>query len=712
MRIKQSLYSGALTFFSLVFLLVCLANTQQNLVWKPFVSVEDLRKKVIALDKDGREVKSDEKLLQLNEFLQQESETLNRAWENEYSKRVSALQKVNENYEDYKRVQASVQFFENSLKQINDSIESNREIYKNRLKAIPTAFLLLTKTSITSAERPAEKANKLLEMSKVYLVNTRSDAMVYSETEVKNMKVVSDLIELLQAGSVESFESDPIWFITPDNQFCLLQKYRLFPNFPEKESMTGNEFSETKYKGVSFFEISSDEASELPSYWKKAQDTRKQIMAKVYEVNAFNQTQKKKLLEVDQGYEKAVLSDLLKKKKNLVSRLAAEKKELETFTKKGSLDFEKNRKDAEEDLNIHVKFREILVFTIRTDLQQSGGSLNEEFQKIISLAYDDLIKRAQGMRSYKFYRVENHVLTSENAETFYDMVLPVSYSLPIRRKTYYAEEGGLNRLGVLLALKVKLESTGKLVSISTSATTGDGTSDSVSLTDEMVVIPAGEFMMGSNGGNDDEKPIHKVFLDAYSIDKYEVTNAEYYACMKSGACLPPHGVPGNVDPNHIFYQDSYAKNPVADVDWKQADAFCKWRGKRLPTEAEWEKSSRGESGNIWPWGNTSDCKKSCNSVLPCKQNSTCEVGYYSRDVSPYGVYDMAGNVWEWVSDWYDASYYESAPYKNPKGPDGSQYKVLRGGSWDDSDPYSSRGANRFYSDPTFRYYGNGFRCAR
>lgn len=225
---------------------------------------------------------------------------------------------------------------------------------------------------------------------------------------------------------------------------------------------------------------------------------------------------------------------------------------------------------------------------------------------------------------------------------------------------------------------------------------------------DMALIYAGEFYMGSGDsdsmGQSDTTPKHKVYLAAYYIDKYEVTNAQYKECVDAGTCNKPQDTE--------WYNDSgKATHPVVYVDWNQANAYCTWAGKRLPTEAEWEKAARGESGTIWPWGNEFDCSKSCNSVSPCKQSSTCAVGSFPSDVLSYGVYDMAGNVWEWVSDWYDENYYKNSPAQNPKGPNDGKYRVLRGGSWSGYDMGLFWGANRGRGVPTGRDGGNGFRCA-
>lgn len=240
---------------------------------------------------------------------------------------------------------------------------------------------------------------------------------------------------------------------------------------------------------------------------------------------------------------------------------------------------------------------------------------------------------------------------------------------------------------------------------------------------DMVPIPAGEFLMGSNAGQDDEKPPHKVYLDAYYIDKYEVTNAKYKQCVQAGKCSSPHVTT-------YYNMSEFSNHPVVYVDWHQADAYCRWAGKRLPTEAEWEKAAKGEQGLVYPYGNTWDESK-CNnwdyngSLVSQMANmssnrGTTPVGIFKECVSPYGVYDLSGNVWEWVNDWYDAKYYQSLmslptanikPPENPKGPTSGKYKVLRGGSWGSSDEGNLRGADRSWGEPEGRSGSRGFRCA-
>jgi formylglycine-generating enzyme required for sulfatase activity/serine/threonine protein kinase len=231
------------------------------------------------------------------------------------------------------------------------------------------------------------------------------------------------------------------------------------------------------------------------------------------------------------------------------------------------------------------------------------------------------------------------------------------------------------------------------------------------ITDEkgftMRLVPAGSFTMGSDSGNADEKPAHTVTLDDYYMDVYEVTNSLYAACVDAGECTPPHNAGSHTRPNY-FRNSVYMNFPVVYVDWNQAKTYCKWRGADLPTEAQWEKAARGTDGRTYPWGNAAPSYQLNSSV---NNGDTTEVGSYESGKSPYGMYDMAGNVWEWVNDWYDPIYYSSSSDRNPQGPTSGDYRVLRGGLWgyDGSDV---RSASRDRLAPMNKYSSVGFRCAR
>jgi formylglycine-generating enzyme required for sulfatase activity len=221
----------------------------------------------------------------------------------------------------------------------------------------------------------------------------------------------------------------------------------------------------------------------------------------------------------------------------------------------------------------------------------------------------------------------------------------------------------------------------------------------------MVYVPAGEFLMGSGDYEGDasknEKPRHKVYLDDYWIDRTPVTNAMYHKAVEAGACTKPHDTKHYDDPK-------YADHPVVFIDWQQAQAYCRWVGGRLPSEAQWEKAARGTDGRIYPWGNQSPDKSLSNYGRIV--GDTMPVGSYPKGASPYGVLDMAGNVWEWVNDWYAENYYKVSPVRNPAGPEKGDRRVLRGGAFD-LNRVSSRCAYRVRINPLGRYDYDGFRLA-
>jgi len=231
----------------------------------------------------------------------------------------------------------------------------------------------------------------------------------------------------------------------------------------------------------------------------------------------------------------------------------------------------------------------------------------------------------------------------------------------------------------------------------------------------MVTVPAGEFIMGSDPRKDpaagpQEQPLHRVTLDTFEIDRYEVSNVEYLRfVLSTGASWPQFW---RAKP----FPDKMATHPVINVSWQEADAYCRWAGKRLPTEAEWEKAARGSDGRMFPWGDEPAGWIKSNIAHPgskrgAKYPPLANINRYDKGVSPYGVYQLAGNVSEWVSDWFDPDYYRLGINENPQGPKTGELKVFRGGSWNE-DPEVARSAGRNGGEPTRKSYLTGFRCAR
>ncbi|MBL8073954.1 MAG: SUMF1/EgtB/PvdO family nonheme iron enzyme [Nitrospira sp.] len=228
----------------------------------------------------------------------------------------------------------------------------------------------------------------------------------------------------------------------------------------------------------------------------------------------------------------------------------------------------------------------------------------------------------------------------------------------------------------------------------------------------MITIPAGEFLMGSPEGigRQDERPQRSVYLDKFAIDQIEVTNERYMTFVKAtGHRTPPN--PYGTGP--LVSLTGIEHLPVVQTTWYDAKAYCTWAKKRLPTEAEWEKAARGTDGRLYPWGNEPPTAKRANFDREWEDEKTLHpVGSMSDGDSPYGVKDMAGNAREWVSDWYDADYYQDAPKSNPPGPDKKGVvRSIRGGSWHSpaSDiTTTARGRGGF----ALQTHGTGFRCAR
>ncbi|MBN1759451.1 MAG: SUMF1/EgtB/PvdO family nonheme iron enzyme [Chitinispirillaceae bacterium] len=229
----------------------------------------------------------------------------------------------------------------------------------------------------------------------------------------------------------------------------------------------------------------------------------------------------------------------------------------------------------------------------------------------------------------------------------------------------------------------------------------------------MVLVPAGYFWRGSEQGEIDEKPVRRIWLDSFYIDRFPVTNAQYAMYLKeTNAKLP------------LYWNEEKCNDPgqpVVGVSWKDALEFCAWRSAKdsavysLPTEAQWEKAARGEDRRTYPWGNQLPTDKRAPTKITEKMPTVglCELGR-----SPYGAGDMVGNVWNWCLDWYNKQYYRIAPEKNPSGPKDGRRKVVRGGNWvflgccSGTPAYALRTTRRNVFHPHLKKKSIGFRCVR
>jgi serine/threonine-protein kinase len=227
-----------------------------------------------------------------------------------------------------------------------------------------------------------------------------------------------------------------------------------------------------------------------------------------------------------------------------------------------------------------------------------------------------------------------------------------------------------------------------------------------------IYVPAGDFLMGSSDADGmayaNEKPQHTVTLAAFWMDQTFVTNGKYARCVQAKACNTPRSFSSNLH-DHYYGYAQYDDFPVINVTWNDAQAYCQWAGRRLPTEAEWEKAARGTDGRLYPWGN--DPPTTDLADFGGKYWDVVKTGSYLDDASPYGVLDMAGNAWQWVADWYAPDYYLHSPAANPSGPEAGQNRVLRGGSYHYSET-GIRSAYRFSKVPTYFDSETSFRCAQ
>ncbi len=240
---------------------------------------------------------------------------------------------------------------------------------------------------------------------------------------------------------------------------------------------------------------------------------------------------------------------------------------------------------------------------------------------------------------------------------------------------------------------------------------------------QMVRMPGGSYPMGSTI-SPDESPVHTVTISGFYIDRYEVSNAQWAACVAAGACAPPTST--TLDGHAYFGSSAYNNYPVVYINWTMASDYCTWRGARLPTEAEWEMAARwdsdGSAARVYPWGdgweptNLNYCDRSCKSTghdasADDTYATTAPVNAFPGGVSPIGAFNMAGNVAEWVSDWYSAGYYAVSPATNPLGPAAGTERVARGGAWGISSQVLMRSARRAHFAPAASGSGVGVRCA-
>jgi formylglycine-generating enzyme required for sulfatase activity len=367
--------------------------------------------------------------------------------------------------------------------------------------------------------------------------------------------------------------------------------------------------------------------------------------------------------------------------------------------------------NASQNLELAQLYGQAILFQDEGLLDRALQNLRQIQEK--NADYRDVLERIRLIEEFKHEQIrQNHTAKGDDFQNNNKIYITRLWNLP-RNVVYFV-------IGILLVfiLALFLGVGGKLLFFSREA-------EPKFILDDfgvpMVYIPAGSFQMGSDDGNASEKPMHRVILDAYYIDQYEVTNTRYAQCVDGGVCSAPM-VAESFSRESYYGNATYANYPVIWVDWFAAQTYCEWRDARLPTEAEWEKAARGEDGFIYPWGNEFDgslanfCDTNCEfemRIIAFNDGylETAPIGSFPGGVSPYNIFDMAGNVWEWVADWFDDTYYANAPENNPTGSEVGSKRVIRGGSWDNQ-PEGLRTFLRNEIEPILGSNNIGFRCVR
>jgi formylglycine-generating enzyme required for sulfatase activity len=400
----------------------------------------------------------------------------------------------------------------------------------------------------------------------------------------------------------------------------------------------------------------------------------------------------------DQDHEKAEREAAEKTARELAERQAAERLAREKEEKENAEKIE--REKAEKENLLLLEAARVAAKKLARDAAQ---------EKPVAKPVQPSAKKAAANKPFQIWGVLGFILVvfvvifiavNQNPSVPIRSVTSTFTALPIATETF-------------ATLPPSTETLTPEPTITPTPTLGIGSS-TISPKDGMTLlyVPAGNFLMGSTNQDTlasyDEKPQHSVYLDAFWIDQTDVTNKMYAACVSAAGCTSPSNRSSYTHPSY-YGNSAFDNYPVIYVSWNDATAYCKWAGRQLPSEAQWEKAARGTDGRIYPWGNQAPSKDllNYNGIV----GDTTAVGSYPNGASPYGALDMAGNVWQWVNDWYSDTYYQSSPASNPLGPNSGQVRVLRGGTWLYGNG-SIRSALRVRLNPSNSCSGSGFRCAR
>jgi len=390
------------------------------------------------------------------------SEQENANWDKKYFEIISTYQDVKEKKQRFNFLSTRKKYLEELIRQYDTNLLNLKKIYENRLKSIPTAYLVFTQKN--APKNPIDtvpRKNIDMELDKYSksFLKKYVPTLITSNTQIKNLTIVQDIVMAIQCGRIESFETDPIRQMSKDKHYFLLQKYRIYIDFSDYK--TWNPTIQNNYNIVSddsnaFYSFIVKDYSSVSEKIPKTffvSNNSERIFRMMDEVSAFNSVQEQKLKEIDHNYSETNNRILTKKK-------GAQKEIDQIISTISSLystpqQLDKDILLAEQELSNHVKERKMILVTTQTERTQRGESILDLYTKMIKTAYSDLLERAEYLKSYSFSVVENNKLIQYNGMNYYSDPIPVRWEVPLIRKTYIKEDGGVHKCSVLFVLYVK-----------------------------------------------------------------------------------------------------------------------------------------------------------------------------------------------------------------------------------------------------------------
>jgi len=632
----------------------------------------------------ANETQDDDELTRKRNKILDDAEQENKRWDKKYFELVTALHDAQTRDQKFTSLTTEKEQLNKLIKRLEDNIRSIKEIYKNRLRAVPTAYLLFSEITGNTDTETTNKTFKDLDDAAKEFLKTYTPTFITSEIRVKNLRIIGDVITATKSGRIVPFESDPLRHMAKNDKFFLLQKYRIYPDFSESEEIkkkekTGNYNRPEDYKPTIIDRpVNDNDTIVPPEFFKNKEENLTELNDKFNQIKEFNDDQSKRLKEINKEYEKVTQPVLTKMEKNKKA-LSLKRQQLEDDYRGESKTTLKHKINiSETKLNQHVRERVMILVTAPADHVTKEMTANEMFGKLAKSSFMNLLYRARELKTYKFFVVENHNLKYKQAYSFYTNPIPIEFNIPLRRKKYFGESlEGYHRCNVVFGLKVKFSS--KIKKEDFPELPEDERENKFGMTFKFV--EPGTFIMGSPEDEperkDNEKQ-HVVTLDnGFYMQETEVTKEQWKAIM---------GFEDKLSHSSRCLKKQKGKDhPMEHVRWDDTQRFINklnGMGKekyRLPTEAEWEYACRAGTTTPFALGKNLTRNANFDDGSPGIRRTTPVKNY---DPNHWGLYDMHGNVSEWCNDYYD-EYTDGI--KNPTGPSSSKSmkKVIRGGDYRD-----------------------------